>query len=164
MSIVAPTLSREMCLVFSRELPSDVLEFVQSTIREIVEHRHGEQMLETGGLIHADPFSYTRGGDPFVGFEYGSQLVYALVHNDAHKNVAFMFGEDERRIPADDTLTVVRGHFGSYPNFFFEVDVANAGPFVDALLGVASDADLALLVGVDEQEHRLQNSADKTRT
>ena len=45
--------------------------------------RHGEQMLETGGLIHADPFSYTRGGDPFVGFEYGSQLVYALVHRAA---------------------------------------------------------------------------------
>lgn len=45
--------------------------------------RHGEQMLETGRLIHADPFSYTRGGDPFVGFEYGSQLVYALVHRMA---------------------------------------------------------------------------------
>lgn len=45
--------------------------------------RHGEQMLATGGLIHADPFSYTRGGDPFVGFEYGSQLVLALVHRAA---------------------------------------------------------------------------------
>jgi len=45
--------------------------------------RHGEHMLETGGLIHADPFSYTRGGDPFVGFEYGSQLVLALVHRAA---------------------------------------------------------------------------------
>jgi hypothetical protein len=42
--------------------------------------RHGEHMLANGGLIHADPFSYTRGGDPFVGFEYGSQLVLALVH------------------------------------------------------------------------------------
>jgi hypothetical protein len=45
--------------------------------------RHGEEMLRTGGLIHFDPFSYTRGGDPFVGFEYGSQLVYALVHRAA---------------------------------------------------------------------------------
>ena len=45
--------------------------------------RHGEQMLAQGGLIHFDPFSYTRGGDPFVGFEYGSQLVYAMVHRAA---------------------------------------------------------------------------------
>jgi hypothetical protein len=35
-------------------------------------------MLEHGGLIRADPFSFTRPGAPFVGFEYGSQLVYAL--------------------------------------------------------------------------------------
>ncbi len=42
--------------------------------------RHGRWMLEHRSLIHQDPFSSTRGGDPFVGFEYGSQLVYALVH------------------------------------------------------------------------------------
>jgi hypothetical protein len=41
--------------------------------------RHGHYMLEHAELIRADPFSYTRPGAPFVGFEYGSQLVYALV-------------------------------------------------------------------------------------
>ena len=45
--------------------------------------RHGQEMLATGSLIHSDPFSFTRGGDPFVGFEYGSQIVYALVHQAA---------------------------------------------------------------------------------
>jgi hypothetical protein len=40
--------------------------------------RHGRYMLEHGGLIHTDPFSFTRHGAPFVGFEYGSQLLYAL--------------------------------------------------------------------------------------
>jgi len=66
-------------------------------------------------------------------------LVYSLVHNDAHTNVAFMFGEDDRRVPADDTLTVVRGHFGSYPNFFFAVDAARLREFVDTLRGASSD-------------------------
>ena len=42
--------------------------------------RHGEWMLAHGELIRADPFSWSRGGDPFVAFEYGSQLIYALVH------------------------------------------------------------------------------------
>jgi hypothetical protein len=35
-------------------------------------------MLEHGSVIRSDPFSFTRPGAPFVGFEYGSQLLYAL--------------------------------------------------------------------------------------
>ncbi len=42
--------------------------------------RHGAWMLEHRSLLHQDLFSYTRGGDPFVAFEYGSQLIYALAH------------------------------------------------------------------------------------
>jgi hypothetical protein len=42
--------------------------------------RHGEWMLQHHRLITADPFSYTKGGQPFVAFEYGSQLAYALAH------------------------------------------------------------------------------------
>lgn len=93
-------------------------------------------------------------------------LVYALVHNDAHSNVAFMFGEDERRIPADDTLTVVRGHFGSYPNFFFDVEAAQAGELVDALLGMTSDADLARAVdrfGIRRTDPRFWATSDWLR-
>src|SRR5829696_2061099 len=39
--------------------------------------RHGQYMLDQGGLIRIDAFSFTRPGAPFVGFEYGSQLLYA---------------------------------------------------------------------------------------
>ena len=42
--------------------------------------RHGEWMLQHHALITADPFSYTRGGQPFTAFEYGSQLAYALAN------------------------------------------------------------------------------------
>ena len=44
---------------------------------------HGNWMLEHGRLITEDPFSFTRGGQPFTAFEYGSQIVLALVHNAA---------------------------------------------------------------------------------
>jgi hypothetical protein len=40
--------------------------------------RHGRYMLAHGDLIRNDPFSFTRSGEPFIGFEYGSQLLYAL--------------------------------------------------------------------------------------
>lgn len=42
--------------------------------------RHGEFMLAQHALIRSDPFSFTRAGQPFVPFEYGSQLIFALVH------------------------------------------------------------------------------------
>jgi hypothetical protein len=45
--------------------------------------RHGEYMLQHHTLIGADPFSFTRAGRPFVPFEYGSQLVFALTHRAA---------------------------------------------------------------------------------
>ena len=35
-------------------------------------------MLEHGTVIRQDPFSFTRPAAPYVGFEYGSQLLYAM--------------------------------------------------------------------------------------
>jgi hypothetical protein len=42
--------------------------------------RHGETILARHDVIRADPFSFTRPGGRFVGFEYGSQVLYALSH------------------------------------------------------------------------------------
>jgi hypothetical protein len=42
--------------------------------------RHGETILATGDVIREDAFSYTRPGRPFVGFEWGSQVLLALAH------------------------------------------------------------------------------------
>ena len=67
-------------IVASVVFPDRMLNADGDMLRHI---RHGETMLAQGGLIRFDPFSYTRGGDPFVGFEYGSQLVLALVHRAA---------------------------------------------------------------------------------
>ncbi len=41
--------------------------------------RHGMYMLQHHTLIWRDPFSFTRPGEPFVPFEYGSQLLFAVV-------------------------------------------------------------------------------------
>lgn len=42
--------------------------------------RLGERMLATGRLVERDFFSFTRAGEPFVAFEWGSEVVYALAH------------------------------------------------------------------------------------
>jgi hypothetical protein len=38
---------------------------------------HGRYILTRGHLITSDPFSFTRPGAPFLGFEYGSQIILA---------------------------------------------------------------------------------------
>ena len=58
---------------------------------------------------------------------------------------AFLTRTDARW--ADDTLTVVRGHFGSYPNFLFEVEADDVDDFVDELSALRSDADLEKFAG-----------------
>jgi len=42
--------------------------------------RHGLWMLQHHQLIAADPFSFTKSGAPFLGFEYGSQVLMGLAH------------------------------------------------------------------------------------
>jgi hypothetical protein len=67
-------------LVASIVFPARMLNSDGDLLRHI---GHGEWMLTHHSLIHNDPFSWTMGGQPFVGFEYGSQLIYALVHRAA---------------------------------------------------------------------------------
>ena len=74
-----------------------------------------------------------------------------------------MFGEDDRLVPAEDTLTVVPGHFGSYPNFLFEVDVGGVAAFVDQLRALKSDQDLgrfAQRYGIRRSDARFWASID----
>lgn len=103
-------------------------------------------------------FVRVRTGDAAAG-----DLLYALVHNVAHTNVAFMFDEDKRLIPEDDTLTLVRGHFGNYPNFLFEVEADDTAAFVDALAGMKTESDLTTLAehyGVRRTSPRFWQTAD----
>jgi hypothetical protein len=60
-------------------------------------------------------------------------LAYTLVRNKMHTNVAFLLGEEKRREPEKDTLTVYRGLLGSYPNFMFNVPLEHVGEFTAAL-------------------------------
>lgn len=59
----------------------------------------------------------------------GESLMYSLIHNRAHANVAFMSGEDQRLLPDQDTLTIAEGPLGSYPNFIFDVPLAEMQAF-----------------------------------
>ena len=42
--------------------------------------RTGELVLATGRVPHADPFSFTRAGQPWVAWEWGADVFFALLH------------------------------------------------------------------------------------
>ena len=76
----------------------------------------------------------------------GDDAVYTLVHNRDHTNVAFMFDEQARLVPSHDTLTVARGYLGNYPNFAFDVDVAQIDAFTQQLAAVQAPVDFEAVV------------------
>lgn len=57
---IVPTLAGRRLLNADGDLPRHI--------------RHGQTMLARHDLIRADPFSYSRPGEPFLGFEYLSQV------------------------------------------------------------------------------------------
>jgi hypothetical protein len=70
---------------------------------------------------------------PDVALVQVGQRVYSLIHNKEHLNVSFMFLDDAYRAPDEDTLHVVPGLVGSYPNQFFVVNEDQVGAFVEAV-------------------------------
>jgi hypothetical protein len=63
----------------------------------------------------------------------GKRVVYSMLRNRAHSNVAFLLGEDSRYQPGLDTLTIYPGVMSSYPNFMFNIPATEVPQFVDAM-------------------------------
>jgi hypothetical protein len=71
----------------------------------------------------------------------GDDFVYTLLVDKALSNISFIFAEDLRRLPEQDKMTVVPGFLGSYPNFFFSVEINALREFIDALKNAADSGD-----------------------
>lgn len=76
----------------------------------------------------------------------GENRVYTLIHNNAYANNTHLFNEEDRRILEEDTLTVVRGFIGSYPNVFFQVPEKDIKNFLQAINSMESEQDYTTLV------------------
>ncbi|MEN5150298.1 fatty acid cis/trans isomerase [Pseudomonas orientalis] len=63
----------------------------------------------------------------------GKRVVYSLLRNRAHSNVAFLLGEAYRYQPGLDTVTIYPGVLSSYPNFMFNIPARQVPEFVTAM-------------------------------
>jgi len=67
--------------------------------------------------------------------------VYSLITNSAHSNVAHLFSEANRRLPEEDSLAVLRGVVGTYPNAFFNIEQDQLTEFVESLSSIKTEED-----------------------
>jgi Fatty acid cis/trans isomerase (CTI) len=72
--------------------------------------------------------------------------VYTLLRNASHSNIAQMFKEEKHRLPEEDTLTIVRGFIGAYPNYFFQLNEQELASFAQDLQALKSEGDYLRLL------------------
>jgi Fatty acid cis/trans isomerase (CTI) len=77
--------------------------------------------------------------------ENGRERHFTVLHNNAHSNISQLLDEDKRRLPDEDTLTVLEGLVGAYPNAFYRVAAGELPAFVDGVEQLGSPADYARL-------------------
>jgi hypothetical protein len=68
-----------------------------------------------------------------------SPQYFTLLRNTAHKNVAHLFKEE--LLPAENSLTVVPGFLGAYPNAIFRVTRGDVPALAAAIGSLSSEAD-----------------------
>jgi hypothetical protein len=93
----------------------------------------------------------------------GSDYHFTLLSNSAHSNVAELLGDEKRRLPDEDDLSVMNGFVGDYPNAFFVVRAGDLPGFVDAIRRLASEADYQSLLtryGIRRTDERFWAHSD----
>lgn len=91
---------------------------------------------------------------------------FSIIHDQAHSNVAFIFNEDLRRLPEEDSLTIVPGQISSYPNFIFRVPEVRLPAFVDAVRAIRTQDDYLAVVksfGVRRTDAAFWDSYDRVQ-
>jgi hypothetical protein len=76
----------------------------------------------------------------------GAYSHYTVLHNNAHTNITSLFDEAENREPERDTVTVVRGFIGSYPDTFWRVREDDLEALVDAVATLTDEDAYARLM------------------
>jgi Fatty acid cis/trans isomerase (CTI) len=67
--------------------------------------------------------------------------VYSLIKNRAHTNVSSLFGEEKRIVAEQQTLSVIEGIVGSYPNAYLDLRVLQLQDLQQSLASLASEQD-----------------------
>jgi len=72
--------------------------------------------------------------------------VFTALRNSAHYNVNSLFEEEENREPSKDSITLVHGLLGSYPDAFWYINASEITSSIEKLKSIKSEADYKALL------------------
>ncbi|MCG7654792.1 fatty acid cis/trans isomerase [Alteromonas sp. Cnat2-8] len=72
--------------------------------------------------------------------------VFTALRNSAHYNVNSLFEEEENREPSKDSITLVHGVLGSYPDAFWYINASEITSSIEKLKSIKSEADYKALL------------------
>lgn len=78
--------------------------------------------------------------------ESGRTEYYTVFSNSAFTNISHLFGEEDRRLPKEDNLTVSYGFIGAYPNVFFKLSTQQLPAFVEQVNSMNTTEDYVRLL------------------
>ena len=90
--------------------------------------------------------------------------LYTLLKNSAYSNMSSLLKDASNRLPNEDTLSIVRGVIGDYPNVYLSVDAAQLPDFVTAIQRIKTEQDYSQLLdqyGVRRSEPDFWAFSDK---
>jgi len=142
--------ARPTAIEYSSDDPRrELMAMLREHIRTGAAARYAVEAPALEGLMEAASSAYSF--LPEVAFmqvlpRRGPPRYYTLLHNRAFSNNAQLFNEEDRRLPDEDTLSVVKGFLGAYPNQFFQLTEGELDAFVGAIRGLAGADDYVRLV------------------
>ncbi len=107
--------------------------------------RHVRQQLEKLSHLQGKAVSWLP-QNAILSIGGSNAQVVTLIHDNGLSNVSHLLFEQERRLPEEDTLTVVRGFLGAYPNAFYHIDESTLEEFVSAVERLGSEEDYQTLL------------------
>jgi hypothetical protein len=69
----------------------------------------------------------------------GTDYYYTVLHNVAHRNITALFSEKKNLVPEEDSLAVVKGFIGSYPNAYWKVSEQDLPALVAGVSALANE-------------------------
>jgi hypothetical protein len=133
---------------------SELIEMLQERLTPVLHTSYGiekvgntqvRQQLERLSHIQGLPITWLP-QNAMLSIDGPDDHVVTLIHNNGMSNVSHLFFEDERHLPKEDSLTVVQGFLGAYPNAFYHVAQAELDGFVSAVEDLSSEEDYQALL------------------
>jgi len=173
--MVLPRFESEMNLAIdyqTNDEKSELFGFLQERLRGVLPTQHDLAAIGNPAISDAlAPLEDLMGKavtlmpqTAFVQISGASDNRYVtLVRNNAHLNITSLFGEKKFRMPEEDTLSVIPGFLGAYPNVFLVVDEMELERFVDSVSAMRDEDDYSRLLddyGVRRTSPKFWQQAD----